>query len=55
MDGELYAFTDALDTSLTISTNLSRVFSKKIALHMVTGSKQVFNVITSGKILTEKD
>lgn len=34
--------------------DLSRVFGKKVRIHMFTDSKQVFEIITRGKCPTEK-
>lgn len=47
--GELYAFTDAFDISYTLLMDVRNALGREVMLHMFTDSKQVFDVVTSGK------
>lgn len=55
MGGELYAFTDSFDASVTLATDLSRVLGKNVSVRMFTDSKQVFDVITHAKRRLKSD
>lgn len=47
--GELFPFIEAFDNFLPRATDLSRAFGIKDSIHMFTDSKQVLDIITSGK------
>ena len=54
MAGETFAFTDALDASLALRRDLSKVYGCNIPLSMYTDSKQLFDVLTKSTYPTER-
>lgn len=54
MAGEMIAYSDLFDVAATLSTELSRVLSKRISVQLVTGSKSLFDVISKGSKTSEK-
>lgn len=54
MEGYLYAFTDAVDATLSNSADKGGAMKKVVPLRLLTDSKQVFDIITGNKRLTER-
>lgn len=51
---ELYTFIEAFEASATLATDLRKMSETKVSLHTFTDTKQVFDVITHGKRLSER-
>lgn len=53
IEEELYTFKDAFDTSHTLLIYVMNALVGRVVLHMLTESKQVFDILTRGKCPTD--
>lgn len=54
MGGYIYAFADGFDRAFIIRHDLKIIFRRKIPIMMLTGSNQMFNVITKASTCSER-
>eukprot|EP00171_Calliarthron_tuberculosum_P020880 IDg20880t1 len=54
MAGEVIAFSDLFDVSMTLASELNTVLDKHIPVQLLTDSKSLFDVISKGTRTNEK-